>query len=209
MTAAAGSGAGADGQRARRALLVVDVQNDFCPGGSLPVAGGDAIATAISRWIAAAGANYDLVVATMDWHPGPDEGFEHFSDRPDYRHTWPPHCVHDTAGAALHPNLALPDGTVTVRKGQHAAAYSGFEGTDAAGTPLVEILRRAQISAVDVVGLATDYCVLATALDARVAGMSVRVLTDLVAGVAPDSSREALERLATAGVDVGASTVPG
>jgi nicotinamidase/pyrazinamidase len=202
MSDARASGAAREG---RRALLVVDVQNDFCPGGSLAVAGGDAVAAAISHWIAATEHDYALVVVTMDWHPAPDDGFEHFSERPDFRDTWPPHCVHDTPGAALHPDLTLPRHTVVVHKGQHAAAYSGFEGADADGTPLADVLRRASITSVDVVGLATDYCVQATALDARAAGFAVRVLTDLVAGVAPDSTREALERMAAAGVGLVAS----
>ncbi len=116
----------------RRALIVVDVQNDFCPGGSLAVADGDVVATRISEWIESGGERYEQVVATMDWHPPPGGArpFAHFSDNPDYSTTWPPHCVAGTAGAELHPNLSLPADAIIVRKGQAAAAYSGFEGTD-------------------------------------------------------------------------------
>lgn len=185
----------------RRALLVVDVQNDFCPGGSLAVEGGDDVAARITGWLAAEGGRYDLVVATMDWHPAPGATpFAHFSDSPDYRDTWPPHCVQGTRGAELHPALGLPAGTVVVRKGQGSAAYSGFEGTDEGGRPLAEVLGDAGIEAVDVVGLATDHCVRATALDAERLGFDVRVLTALVAGVAPDTTAAALAELDAAGV---------
>ena len=180
MSGARATGAAGEG---RRALLVVDVQNDFCRGGSLAVAGGDAVAAAINRWIGASEHAYALVVATMDWHPGAGDGFEHFSDRPDYRNTWPPHCVHDTLGAALHPDLVLPRHTAIVHKGQHAAAYSGFEGTDADGTPLADVLRRAGITSVDVAGLATDYCVAWSALDARKFGFQAVVIEDASRGI--------------------------
>jgi nicotinamidase/pyrazinamidase len=187
-----------------RALIVVDVQNDFCPGGSLAVAGGDQVASSISQWLASDGDQYGMIVATMDWHPTADGAtpFDHFSDAPDYAVTWPPHCVQGSAGAELHPDLSLPEDAVVVRKGQAAAAYSGFEGHDAEGTPLAELLRRAGVDAVDVVGLATDYCVRATALDARAHGHEVRVLSRMVAGVAPDSTERALDELRAAGVRI-------
>jgi nicotinamidase/pyrazinamidase len=187
-----------------RALIVVDVQNDFCPGGSLAVEHGDRVASQISRWLASGPERYDLVVATMDWHPppgGPVE-FDHFSDAPDYAATWPPHCVQGTAGAELHPDLTLPENVVVVRKGQAGAAYSGFEGHDATGSPLAEVLRRAPVDAVDVVGLATDYCVKATALDAKSHGHDVRVLSEMVAGVAPESTAKALDDMRAAGVRI-------
>jgi nicotinamidase/pyrazinamidase len=189
---------------ARRALIVVDVQNDFCPGGSLAVTGGDSVATGITSWIASRGSEYALIVATMDWHPAPGEkdGFDHFAAQPDFRHTWPPHCVHGTAGAELHPNLLLPSTARFVRKGQRAAAYSAFEGRDDGGRTLIELLRGAGITAVDIVGLATDYCVQATALDAREHGLDVRVLVDLIAGVAAESSQRALDGMVHAGITV-------
>ena len=192
-----------------RAMIVVDVQNDFCPGGSLAVDGGDAVAAGISRRLADAGAHYDLVVATADWHPDAGEaaaiGFDHFADQPDFVDTWPAHCVRDTPGAAFHPALALPADAVVVRKGHSSAAYSGFEGHDESGSSLAEVLRRADVTEVDVVGLATDHCVRATALDAVAAGLSVRVLLPLTAGVAPDTTAAALDELAGAGVELAAS----
>ena len=188
----------------RKALIVVDVQNDFCPGGSLAVEGGDRVASRISQWLASGDVPYEVVIATMDWHPpaGGPEPFAHFSETPDYVATWPPHCVQGTGGAALHADLELPRGTVVVRKGQAAAAYSGFEGHDEHEVSLAEILQRAGIDAVDVVGLATDHCVRATALDAKALGFAVRVLSPLVAGVAPDSSARALDDMRAAGITV-------
>jgi len=185
-------------------LLVVDVQNDFCPGGSLPVLGGDDVAARITRWLRSGAQHYDAVVATMDWHPAPDGSppFDHFSTTPDYATTWPPHCVAGTPGAELHPALDLPRGTVVLRKGQHTAAYSAFEGHDERGRSLQEVLRAAAVEAVDVVGLATDHCVRATALEAVAEGFEARVLSPLVAGVDPERSERAFDELAAAGVEV-------
>ncbi|MGZ4700778.1 MAG: nicotinamidase, partial [Ilumatobacteraceae bacterium] len=187
-----------------KALIVVDVQRDFCPGGSLAVSGGDVVASRISAWLAAGAERYDVVVATMDWHPSAEQvpSFPHFADNPDFSTTWPPHCVQSTVGAELHPNLELPAATVYVRKGQLDAAYSGFEGSDTSRASLAEILRRAGVDEVDVVGLATDYCVKATALDARALGFRVRVLTGLMAGVAPDTTGTALNEMQAAGVEI-------
>ena len=189
-----------------RALIVVDVQNDFCPGGSLAVEGGDAVAAGVTRWLEEHGELYDTVAATADWHPDPassaDLDFDHFSDDPDYASTWPPHCVAGTHGARFHPSLALPSGAVIVRKGEASAAYSGFEGHDPEGRSLAEVLDGAGVAAVDVVGLATDHCVRATALDAVGLGLQVRLLTPLTAGVAADTSERALSELASAGVEV-------
>jgi len=188
----------------RRALIVVDVQNDFCPGGSLAVENGDIVASRISQWLASGDEHYERVVATMDWHPPPGGPvpFAHFSDNPDYATTWPPHCIQGSAGADLHPNLSLPADAIIVRKGQAAAAYSGFEGHDEQDRSLAELLRSAGIDSVDVVGLATDYCVKATAMDAKANGLSVRVLSRLIAGVAPDSTERALDEMRAAGVTV-------
>ncbi len=188
----------------RRALIVVDVQNDFCPGGSLAVNGGSAVALAISDFLASRSGDYILVVATMDWHPRPDGivGFDHFSDHPDYSETWPPHCVQGTDGAALHPELSLPGDAVVVHKGQTAAAYSGFEGHDDRGASLADILHREKIDHVDIVGLATDYCVKATALDAKALGFSVSVLSAMTAGVAPETTEYAEGEMRQAGISV-------
>ena len=183
----------------RRALLVVDVQNDFCEGGSLPVTGGGAVAAAIAAWISSHGDEYAAVVATADWHvdPGP-----HWSTEPDFAASWPVHCEVGTGGAAFHPDFATALGSIDAifRKGEHVAAYSGFEGVDDTGTPLADWLRQRQISAVDVCGLATDYCVRATALDAARAGLDTTVLRELAAGVAPESTRAAYDEFAAAGI---------
>ncbi len=181
-----------------RALIIVDVQNDFCEGGSLAVAGGAAVARAISNLLADGG-GYGHVVATKDFHIDPGS---HFSDHPDYAASWPPHCVADTTGADFHPNLDTAAVEAVFLKGAHAAAYSGFEGADEAGTPLADWLRGHGVDQVDVVGIATDYCVHATAADAVRSGFATRVLLDLTAGVAPESTAKAVEDLRAAGVEL-------
>jgi len=179
-----------------RALIIVDVQNDFCEGGSLAVTGGAAVARAISQRLAARH-GYGHVVATKDFHVDPGT---HFSDHPDYAVSWPPHCVAGTVGADFHPNLDSSAVEAVFLKGAHAAAYSGFEGADEAGTPLADWLRARDVDEVDVVGIATDYCVHATAADAARAGFGTTVLLDLTAGVAPDSTAKAVEDLRALGV---------
>jgi nicotinamidase/pyrazinamidase len=181
-----------------RALIIVDVQNDFCEGGSLAVAGGAAVARAISEHVARE-ASYGHVVATKDFHIDPGA---HFSDHPDYAASWPPHCVAGTAGSDFHPNLDTGGVQAVFLKGQHAAAYSGFEGADESGTPLADWLRAHDVDEVDVVGIATDYCVHATAADAARAGFTTRVLLGLTAGVAPDSTAQAIEDLRAAKVEL-------
>ncbi len=176
-----------------RALIIVDVQNDFCEGGSLAVTGGAAVAAAIGPRTA----GYDHVVATKDYHVDPGS---HFSATPDYAASWPPHCVAGTAGARFHPALDTARIEAVFRKGAHAAAYSGFEGVSDEGAGLDDWLRRHQVTDVDVVGIATDYCVRATALDAKRAGYGTRVLLDLTAGVAPASTEEAIAELEAAAV---------
>jgi nicotinamidase/pyrazinamidase len=190
-----------------RALVVVDVQNDFCEGGALAVAGGSTVAEHVSAYLDGVGDGYDVVVATADWHePLPDSNAGHFAvgSDPDYVATWPEHCVRDTGGAAYHPALRLPARTLHVRKGQGRQDYSGFEGVVVAGGSgaLADELRRAGVTEVDVVGLATDHCVTATALDALDAGFGVRVLTDLTAGVGVRTTIDALTRLAERGVEL-------
>lgn len=178
-----------------RALVVVDVQNDFCEGGSLAVAGGAAVAAGISALLATA--DYPAVVATRDAHVDPGE---HFSDHPDYVEHWPRHCVVGTPGAQFHPNLDTQRIDAIFDKGAHHAAYSGFEGADADGVPLASWLRAHGIHAVDIVGIATDHCVRATALDASDAGFETTVLLDHTAGVAPATVASALEQMRAAGV---------
>ncbi|MFF1902553.1 isochorismatase family protein [Kitasatospora sp. NPDC058218] len=186
-----------------RALIVVDVQNDFCEGGSLAVAGGAEVAAAITDLIAESHAGYQHVLATRDNHIDPGD---HFSDAPDYVNSWPVHCVAGTEGVGFHPNFApsVTSGAIEAvfDKGAYAAAYSGFEGFDENNRGPIEWLRERQVTEVDVVGLATDHCVRATALDAVRAGFATRVLLDLTAGVAPQTTAAALEELRAAGVEL-------
>ncbi len=189
-----------------RALIVVDVQNDFCEGGSLPVDGGARVASDIgellhhwSRYDDRAPA-YDVVVATKDHHvdPGP-----HWARQPDFVDTWPVHCKVGTDGEAFHPNLDPQPFDAIFLKGEHQAAYSGFEGRTTSGRGLAEWLREHGVDEVHICGLATDHCVRATALDAVTAGFDTRVLLDLCAGVAPETTAAALDQMSGAGVVLG------
>ena len=181
----------------RRALLVVDVQNDFCEGGSLAVAGGADVAGRISAYVAAHHDDYAAIVATADWHDDPGA---HFSDAPDFVDTWPAHCRARTPGASFHPDLDVADIEAVFDKGDYAAAYSGFEGAEPGGTALHGWLAARGVTAVDVAGIATDHCVRATALDAARAGFATTVLLELCAGVAPATTERALAEMAAAGV---------
>jgi nicotinamidase/pyrazinamidase len=187
-----------------RALFIIDVQNDFTEGGALGVDGGNAVAAGISEYLRAHPGRYDAVFASRDWHDAANDNGGHFAgaDEPDFIETWPVHCVAGTTGAEYHPALDTSAVTVHVRKGQGAPAYSIFEGTTDDGATVPTTLDALGIDEVDVVGIATDYCVLASARDALAAGRRVRVLTDLVAGVAPESSAAALETLVAAGATV-------
>ena len=185
-----------------RALIIVDVQNDFCEGGSLAVAGGAAVARGISSLLASPAHGYDHVVATKDYHIDPGG---HFADEPDYAHSWPVHCVAGTPGARFHPDLATGPIDAVFRKGAHAAAYSGFEGADDDGTPLAAWLREHDVDQVDVAGIATDYCVRATAADAAANGFDTRVLLGLTTGVDPGTTADAIANLRAAGIDVTAA----
>jgi nicotinamidase/pyrazinamidase len=178
-----------------RALIVVDVQNDFCEGGSLAVAGGAAVAAGIGALLAAS--DYSVVAATRDAHRDPGA---HFSATPDYVDHWPPHCVVGSEGAEFHPNLDTQRIDAIFDKGAYAAAYSGFEGSEANGEPLAVWLREHDIDTVDVVGIATDHCVRATALDAAREGFATTVLLEHTAGVAQATVDSALAELAEAGI---------
>ena len=188
-----------------RALIVVDVQNDFCEGGSLAVTGGAEVAFRIGRLLHEwqetdpDERDYRHVVATRDHHIDPGD---HFSATPDFEHSWPRHCVVGTDGVGFHPNLDPQPFDAVFDKGEYAAAYSGFEGKSHDGAGLADWLRAHEVTEVDVCGIATDYCVRATALDAVRAGFDTRVLTTLVAGVAPASTERALTELADAGATV-------
>ncbi|MHA6621619.1 nicotinamidase [Pseudonocardia sp. DLS-67] len=178
-----------------RALIVVDVQNDFCEGGSLAVEGGGAVAAAISGHLRTAA--YDHVVATRDHHIDPGA---HFSAEPDFVDSWPPHCRAGTPGASFHPALDVAPIEAVFSKGDYTAAYSGFEGTEPGGAGLADWLRAQGVDTVEVVGIATDHCVRATALDAAAEGFTTAVLLEMCAGVAPATTERALEEMQAAGV---------
>ena len=179
----------------RRALVIVDVQNDFCDvsGAALPVAGGAALAGRISAYVRRCTGVYDAVVATRDWHIDPGD---HFSSEPDYAGTWPPHCRAGSSGAEFHPDLAPELLEEIFSKGQFSASYTGFDGVSGDGATLEDWLWSRRLQALDIVGIATDYCVRATVLDAARLGFSARVPADLCAGVAPGSTRAALAEMA-------------
>lgn len=185
-----------------RALFIIDVQNDFTEGGALGVDGGSAVAAGISRFLDAHADEYSLVVASRDWHDADNDNGGHFHETPDFVDTWPVHCVAGSTGAEYHPELTIDEVDVHVRKGQGEPAYSIFEGTDDAGATVAHILADRGIVDVDVVGIATDYCVRASALDGVTHGRHIRVFTDLVAGVAAESSDAALAEMAHAGIDI-------
>lgn len=171
------------------ALLVVDVQNDFCEGGALAVDGGIATAKAISEYLTRH--EYEHIAATRDYHIDPGT---HFSSTPDFVDSWPVHCVAGSAGAGFHPELDIGPIQAVFSKGQYSAGYSGFEGTE-----LAEWLRARSVSRVNIAGLTTDNCVAATALDAIDEGFETTVLLGLCAGVSPETTETALERLRAAG----------
>src|SRR4029078_7353100 len=189
-----------------RALIVVDVQNDFCEGGSLAAPGGARVASDIGEllhhWSRRddQAPSYDVVVATKDHHIDPGQ---HWSAQPDFAETWPVHCRVGTDGEAFHPNLDPQPFDAIFLKGEHAAAYSGFEGKTNGDVGLADWLRRHEVTDLDVCGIATDYCVRCTVLDAVEAGFTVRVLTDLCAGVAEGTSRSPLADMKTREATVG------
>ncbi len=191
-----------------RALIIVDVQNDFCEGGSMGVAGGASVASAIAGHVASHEGDYDAVIATADWHRDPGS---HWSDEPDFVDSWPVHCKVGTSGADFHPHVlpAMERVQEVFRKGEFSAAYSGFEGSTEHGETLADWLHGHRIDSVDVVGIATDYCVRATALDAAKASLETRVLLDLTAAVAADSAHQTLEDFAQADVATTGAPVVG
>ena len=185
------------------ALIIVDMQNDFCEGGALAVAGGNAVARDIAAFLQERGSDYDLVVATRDWHDAEGDNGGHFSANPDFIDSWPPHCVAGTHGAEFHSDLwsttdAYPH--MEVLKGQGVPAYSGLEGVTPSGELLGDVLKHAGITNVDVVGLAFDYCVKATAVDAVQGGFATRIIRDLTAAIHHDPVGE--KQLRAAGVIV-------
>jgi nicotinamidase/pyrazinamidase len=188
-----------------RALLIIDVQNDFCEGGSLAVEGGASVAAGITELLIEAKNEYDVVIASRDWHDATNDNGGHFAQgtaAPDFVNTWPVHCVAETFGAEYHSALQLDLIDFHIEKGQGEPAYSIFEGTTREGEEFSDLLDRLGVTHVDVVGLATDYCVLASALDSRKKGLSVRVLSNLIAGVSPETSNNALSRIANSGCEI-------
>lgn len=188
-----------------KALFIIDVQNDFCEGGSLAVQGGAAVAADITEYLKSDEANYDVIIASRDWHDAGNDNGGHFAPEgqsPDFVNNWPIHCVSGTHGAEYHPNLdpALVDFHIV--KGMGKPSYSIFEGVTREGKSLTDLLKELNVTEVDVAGLATDYCVLASSLDAKEFGLEVRVLSKLIAGVAADSSAAALEKLSSVGCKV-------
>lgn len=187
-----------------RALFVIDVQNDFTEGGALGVTGGGAVARGITEYLRQHPDRYHEVIASRDWHDADNDNGGHFAttEAPDFVTTWPVHCVAGTPGADYHFALNTDAVTLHIRKGQGVPAYSIFEGFTPDDVRFTQALKDRNVREVDVVGIATDYCVRASALDAIAAGIQVRVLTDLVAGVSNDSSAAALAELAGAGAEV-------
>lgn len=190
-----------------RALLITDVQNDFTEGGALGIDGGTAVVERITAFLRRHADEYDLVVASRDWHDADGDNGGHFAGAagPDFRTSWPVHCVAGTPGAEYHPALDLSFVDVHVRKGQGEPAYSAFEGTTDTGADLVDVFFDRDVHAVDVVGIATDHCVRASALDGVHAGLDVFVYEDLVIGVDPAASEVALDEVRDEGGHTGRS----
>lgn len=193
---------------ARRALLIVDVQNDFTEGGALGTEGGSAVAEAITGYVREHTDAYVRVYASRDWHNADSDNGGHFAapdDEPDYSNTWPVHCVADTEGAAYHSGLDTSLIDLHIRKGMGEPAYSAFEGETESGQTLAQVLRADAVTDLDVVGIATDFCVKASALDALAEGLNVRVLHSLTSAVSEEGRTDALTQLAAAGVDLPAA----
>ena len=181
-----------------RALLVIDVQVDFCEGGALACRGGAAVAAAITQHILDSGTTYDFVIASRDWHTANDSNGGHFP-------LWPLHCIAGAPGAEYHPGLDTTLIDHHIKKGQGAHGYSFFEGTTESGESAKDLLQRLGVVEVDVVGIATDHCVRASALDANNLGIKTRVITSLTAGVDAKSTEDAIDEMVDAGVEVAAT----
>ncbi|MEY2736894.1 MAG: hypothetical protein RL683_12 [Actinomycetota bacterium] len=188
-----------------KALLIVDVQNDFCEGGSLACEGGAAVASAISEHLTKHGDDYALVIASRDWHDAGNDNGGHFAatgTNPDFVNNWPVHCVSGSHGAEYHQNLDSEAIDVHLYKGMGEPSYSAFEGVTEAGKGILDVLRDNKITELDVVGIATDYCVKASAIDAVKSGLVVSVLQEMCVGVAAATSEAALETMASNGCKI-------
>ena len=191
-----------------KALFVIDVQNDFCEGGALACQGGAAVPASITNYLKASKSSYDAVIASRDWHTPNSENGGHFpqvGNKPDFLTTWPLHCIAGETGADYHPNLDSSLIDIHIKKGQGQHGYSIFEGVTDSGESIQAVIARLGITEVDVVGIATDYCVRASALDAKNSGLDVRVITSLTAGVSAVSTEAAIDELVDAGVKVAAT----
>jgi nicotinamidase/pyrazinamidase len=191
-----------------KALFVIDVQNDFCEGGALACQGGAQVASSITNYLRGNKSHYDTVIASRDWHTPNSQNGGHFplaGSEPDFVSTWPLHCIAGTQGAEYHPNLDASLIDLHIKKGQDQHGYSIFEGVTDSGESIQDLLTRLGVTEVDVVGIATDYCVRASALDAKNSGLNVRVITSLTAGVSAASTEAAIDELVDAGVIVAAT----
>lgn len=187
------------------ALFIIDVQNDFCEGGALACQGGAEVASKITSFVNENPNRYDFVIASRDWHTPGDLNGGHFppeGEEPDFVGTWPLHCLAGEEGAEYHPNLDVSIIDIHIKKGQGAHGYSIFEGIDENGVGVAQLLENLGVKEVDVVGIATDYCVRASSLDANQHGIRTRVITSLTAGVNPVSTEAAIDEMVDAGVDV-------
>lgn len=188
-----------------KALLIIDVQNDFCEGGALACQGGAAVAQRITEYLKANAGRYQCVIASRDWHTADSRNSGHFPEPgqlPDYVNNWPLHCIAGTEGAEYHPNLETSLIDIHVLKGQDSHGYSIFDGSTETGESVRHVLGRLRVDSLDVVGIATDYCVRASALDAQSFGFPTTVITGLTAGVAASSIEQAIDELVDAGVEV-------
>lgn len=191
-----------------KALFVIDVQNDFCEGGALACQGGAIVAKKITDYLNQNPERYDFVIASRDWHTKDDSNDGHFPEQgqePDFVNNWPLHCIAETAGADYHENLDAELIDIHIKKGQGKNGYSIFDGTTDEGENFQELLGRLQVSEVDVVGIATDYCVRASAIDANKLGLKVSVITSLTAGVADQSVERAIDEMVDLGITVTAT----
>jgi len=188
-----------------KALFVIDVQNDFCEGGALACQGGAQVASSITNYLKGNKSHYDTVIASRDWHTPNSQNGGHFpiaGIEPDFINTWPLHCIAGTPGAEYHPNLDSSFIDLHIKKGQDQHGYSIFDGVTDSDEKFQDLLTRLGVTEVDVVGIATDYCVRASSLDAKNFGLDVRVITSLTAGVSATSTEAAIDELVDAGVMV-------
>lgn len=191
-----------------RGLLIVDVQNDFTEGGALGVEGGTDVARHITSYLNEHADDYEVIIASRDWHDGEGDNGGHFAldSEPNFVDTWPVHCVAGTFGAEYHPELDLSEIDIHVKKGQGEPSYSMFEGITEDGYTVQQVLDERGITHVDVVGIATDHCVRASALDALAGGQKVTVLTDMVAAVTEETGQKALDELVQKGAELHTSS---